>query len=383
MKEFFKGKAQHIRDASYTKRWRRQTSATTIASLRSAPPKITIIKIKKQGEVRIFMTVFAGLDVHKKYFHATVLEESGNVLVQKNFPNSSDGYDSLLAVTGKDVEVALEATYAWEYVFEELEDRVEEIKLAHPKRTEAITKERIKTDVKASEALAKLLRMGWLPEAWAPPKETRRVREKLRRRAYLVWKRTGFKNKIKADLAKLGIRKKVSYSDEGREWLRDLEVDSINDYLDMIEALNDPIERITKEVRREARATEDAKLLMTIPGVGFVWSLTLTIELGDLERFSNPNEVPAQAGIVPSTEESGSKSIHGSITKEGNKYLRWAAVECAYLHKRYADDTHLKRFFHKLAAKKNDQTAAVATGRKILIVAYWMLTRKEEFRPRG
>ncbi|KXA89167.1 hypothetical protein AKJ62_03635 [candidate division MSBL1 archaeon SCGC-AAA259D14] len=37
--------------------------------------------------------------------------------------------------------------------------------------------------------LAKLLRLGWLPEAWAPPKETRKVREKIRRRAYLVWKR--------------------------------------------------------------------------------------------------------------------------------------------------------------------------------------------------
>ncbi|KXA95872.1 hypothetical protein AKJ37_06530, partial [candidate division MSBL1 archaeon SCGC-AAA259I09] len=175
---------------------------------------------------------------------------------------------------------------------EELEDRVEEIKLAHPKRVEAITKERIKTDVRASEALAKLLRLGWLPEAWAPPKETRKVREKLRRRAYLVWKRTGFRNKIKADLAKLGIRKKVSYNEDGKEWLRSLEVNSINDYLDMVEALNDPIERITGEVRKEARATEDAKLLMTIPGVGFVWSLTLTIEFGDVERFFGPNEVP-------------------------------------------------------------------------------------------
>ncbi|KXA92597.1 hypothetical protein AKJ65_07310 [candidate division MSBL1 archaeon SCGC-AAA259E19] len=329
------------------------------------------------------MTIFAGLDVHKKYFHATALEESGAVLVQENFPNDSGGYDSLLAVTGEEVKVALEATYAWEYVFEELEDRVEEVKLAHPKRAEAITKERIKTDVRASEALAKLLRLGWLPEAWAPPKETRKVREKLRRRAYLVWKRTGFKNKIKADLAKQGIRKKVSYNGEGMEWLRSLETDSINDYLDMVEALNDPIERITKEIKKEARATEEAKLLMTIPGIGFVWFLTLTTELGDVERFFGPNEVPAYAGIVPSTEQSGSKEVHGSITKEGNKYLRWAAVECAYLHERYADDTYLTRFFHKLAAKKNDQTAAVAMGRKLLITAYWMLKRGEKFRPQG
>ncbi|KXA91478.1 hypothetical protein AKJ64_04710 [candidate division MSBL1 archaeon SCGC-AAA259E17] len=147
------------------------------------------------------MTNYVGLDVHKKYFHATVMDEEGDVLIQESFPNDSEGFDSLLFKTGDEVEVALEACYAWEYVYEELEDRVEEVKLAHPKKTEAITKERIKTDTRASEALAQLLRMGWLPEAWAPPKETRRLREKLGRRAYLVWKRTGFKNKIEADLA--------------------------------------------------------------------------------------------------------------------------------------------------------------------------------------
>ncbi|KXA98984.1 hypothetical protein AKJ41_06200, partial [candidate division MSBL1 archaeon SCGC-AAA259O05] len=255
------------------------------------------------------MTVFAGLDVHKKYFHATALEESGDVLVQKNYPNRSEGYDSLLAKTGKEVKVAFEATYAWEYVFEELEDRVEEVKLAHPKRTEAITKERIKTDVRASEALAQLLRMGWLPEAWAPPKKTRRLREKLRRRAYLVWKRTGFKNKIKADLAKRGIRRKFSYSEDDKKWLRSLEMDSVNDYLNMVESLNDPIERITREVEKEARATKEAKLLMTIPGVGFVRSLTIAVEIGDIGRFSSSKELCSYTGIVPSTKDSGSKSI--------------------------------------------------------------------------
>ncbi|KXA95361.1 hypothetical protein AKJ65_01975 [candidate division MSBL1 archaeon SCGC-AAA259E19] len=106
------------------------------------------------------MTDYVGLDVHKKYFHATVMDEKGDVLIQESFPNDSDGFDSLLFKTGDEVEVALEACYAWEYVYEELEDRVEEVKLAHPKKTEAITKERIKTDTRASEALAQLLRMG-------------------------------------------------------------------------------------------------------------------------------------------------------------------------------------------------------------------------------
>ncbi len=329
------------------------------------------------------MTVFAGLDVHKKYFHATAMDDSGEVLVQEDFPNKTEGYDSLLAKTGEEVKVAFEATYAWEYVFEELEDRVEEVKMAHPGKTEVITEEKIKTDARASEALAQLLRMNWLPEAWIPSKETRKLREKLRRRAYLVWKRTGFKNKIKVDLAKQDIRRKFSYSEEDKKWLRSLEIDSINDYLDMVESLNDPIERITKEIEKKARADEDAQLLMTIPGVGFLWSLTITTEIGDIERFSSPKELCSYSGIVPSTKDSGSKSVHGSITKEGNKYLRWAAVECAWLHKRHAHNTHLTRFFHKLAGKKNDKTAAVATGRKMLVAMYWMLKRGEEFRPQG
>ncbi|KXA91496.1 hypothetical protein AKJ57_00975 [candidate division MSBL1 archaeon SCGC-AAA259A05] len=304
------------------------------------------------------MTVFAGLDVHKKYFHATAMDKSGDILVQEEFPNETEGYDSLLAMTGEEVKVAFEATYAWEYVYEELEDRVKEVKLAHPKRTEVITKERIKTDVKASEALANLLRTSWLPEAWIPPKETRKLREKLRRRAYLPWKRTGFKNKIKVDLAKHGIRRDFSYSEENKEWLRSLDIDSVADYLDMIVALNNPIERITKEIKKEARVDEDAKLVMTIPGIGPIWSLTITAEIGDVGRFPSPKHFCSYSGLVPSTEQSGSKEVHGSITKEGNKYLRWAAVECAWLHKRHADDTYILRFFKKMAVKKSKQNSS-------------------------
>lgn len=329
------------------------------------------------------MSNYVGLDVHKKYFHATVVDESGEILVQEDFPNDSEGYGSLLSETDGEVKVAFEATYAWQYPYEELEGEVEEVKLAHPTKARIITDERIKTDAKASEALARLLRTEWLPKAWIPPKETRKLREKLRRRAYLVWKRTGFKNEIKADLAKHGIRRKFSYSQDGRKWLRSLEINSVNDYLNMIESLNDPIERITNEIKKEAGASEDAEIVMSIPGIGFVWSLTITAEIGNVERFPNPKKLCSYAGIVPSTKEPGLKSMHGSITKEGNKYLRWAMVECSWLHKQHADGTYLTSFFDKLAAKKNGKTAAVATGRKMLTAIYWMLKRREKFRPRG
>ncbi|KXB01687.1 hypothetical protein AKJ41_00585 [candidate division MSBL1 archaeon SCGC-AAA259O05] len=329
------------------------------------------------------MSVFAGLDVHKKYCHATAMDESGKVLFQEKFPSEPEEFQDLADRLGNEAEVAIEATYAWQYVYEQLEGEVEDVRLAHPKRTRIITDEKIKTDAKASEALAQLTRTGWLPEAWVPPKEVRMLQEKLRRRAYLVCKRTGFKNKIKAGLAKQGIRRDFSYSEDDRKWLENLEIDSINDYLSIIEALNEPIERLKGEIKKEARKDEDTKLVMSIPGIGFIWGLTITTEIGDVGRFPDPKKLCSYAGLVPSTEQSGSKEVHGSIAKEGNKYLRWAMVECSWSHLQHGEDTHLIRFFKRLARKKPDQVAIVAMARKMLTVIYWMLKRGEEFRPQG
>jgi len=199
----------------------------------------------------------------------------------------------------------------------------------------------------------------------------------------LVWKRTGFKNKIGAELDKRGIRKDPSYSEDGKKWLRSLEINPVDDYLGVIEALNEPIGRIKKEIKKEAKEDESTEIVTTIPGVGFIWGLTITTEVGDVERFPEPGKLCSYAGLVPSTEQSGSKEMHGSITKEGNKYLRWAMVECAWSHLQHGEDTHLIRFFKRLAKKKPGQVAAVAMARKMLKVIYWMLKRGEEFRPQG
>lgn len=355
-------------------------SSTTNAERSSASPRITS---SDKREVKNVMTDYVGLDIHKKYCHATVMDESGDVLFQEEFSSEPGELRSLTDRVGNDAEVAMEAAYAWQYIFEQLEDEVGEVKLAHPKRTRIITDERIKTDARASEALAHLTRTGWLPEAWVPPKEVRMLQEKLRRRAYLVWKRTGFKNKISAELDKRGIQRDPSYSEDGKKWLRSLEIDSVDDYLDIIEALNDPIDRVDKEIKSEAKEDEDTRIVMTIPGVGFTWGLTITTEIGDVERFPDPKKLCSYAGIVPSTEQSGSKEKHGSITKEGNRYLRWAMVESAWSHLQHGEDTHLIRFCNRLAKKKPKQVAVVAMARKMLTAIYWMLKRGEEFRPQG
>jgi integrase len=74
----------------------------------------------------------------------------------------------------------MEATYAWEPVYELLERMSLEVHLAHPTKTRVIADARLKTDVRDSEALARLLQLNWLPEAYVPPREVRELRRLVR-----------------------------------------------------------------------------------------------------------------------------------------------------------------------------------------------------------
>ncbi|KXB07501.1 hypothetical protein AKJ52_00120 [candidate division MSBL1 archaeon SCGC-AAA382C18] len=91
------------------------------------------------------MSVFTGLDIHKEYHHATAIDEDGGILRQERFPNSLEDMESFFADI-ESGEVALEASYFWEPVYDELEEMGFEVKLAHPRKTRVIADEKIKTD---------------------------------------------------------------------------------------------------------------------------------------------------------------------------------------------------------------------------------------------
>jgi len=120
-------------------------------------------------------------------------------------------------------------------------------------------------------------------------------------------------------------------------------------------------------------------LLNTIPGVGYFNALLLVAEIGDVNRFPDSEKLCSYAGLVLSVRRSGNKTVYGSITKEGSKWIRWALTQAVHVHVRY--DSRLSKFYNRLAVKKGKQVAAVATARKMLKAVYWMLKRKEPFHP--
>ena len=116
--------------------------------------------------------------------------------------------------------------------------------------------------------------------------------------------------------------------------LRKVEDARVQSYLRLIDGLDVEIRSASKKIEQRAKDNEDAKLLMTIPGISFFSALLVISEVGEISRFEDSSSLVAYAGLAPSTHSSGGKTYHGPIMKSGSRYLRWAMGQCARAHMR-------------------------------------------------
>jgi len=142
------------------------------------------------------MSAYVGLDVHKDFTFATVLDQTGRVVVQKRLPNEL--VQSFLE--SFNVEKGLEASTHVVPLYRALVNRGFRVEVSHPKKTRYIAEARIKSDKVDSRAIAELVRLDALPKSYMPPPEVAVLREKVRRRAFLV-KRAKLMTKIRGVLA--------------------------------------------------------------------------------------------------------------------------------------------------------------------------------------
>jgi transposase len=323
--------------------------------------------------------MYVGLDVHKRFCHGTMMREDGMIIKQERFSNDPRSLDAFLGgVDG--ARVVMEAGYCWQPLYDRLEMKGHDVRLAHPLKTKAIAQAKVKTDKIDSETLAHLLRADLVPEAWVPPPEIRALRELVKRRAFLVRLRTRVKNRVHAELAKRDIPAVTPlFTRKGREVLDGLGIAAVSQLLPVLEVLDRQIGEVSAVIDRTTLGNRDAMLLTTMPGVGYYLALLLVAEIGDVHRFPDAERLCACMGIVPSVRQSGSRTVYGPITKEGSRWVRWALTQAVHTHVRY--DTRLTRFHHRLAKKKGKQVAVIATARKMLKVMYWMLKEQEPYRP--
>ena len=321
--------------------------------------------------------MYVGLDVHKKVCYGTVMDENGEIVRQGKFSNDFEAlYSFMDGLEG--ASVVMESGYCWQPLYEALEESGHIVKLAHPKEVKALAKK--KTDKIDSETLAHLLRTDLLPESYVPPRDVRELRDRVRRRAFLVGMRTKVRNRIHAELVKRRIRLGVDpWTRKGRMLLKGLELESLEEVQPVLDVLDRQIALMSKDLRKMCRENPNAELLTTIPGVGYYVALLLVAEIGDVNRFPDSESLCSYAGLVPVVWSSGGSTHHGGLTREGSKWIRWALTQAVHVHIRY--DTNLSRFYKRLAAKKPSQVAVMAAARKMLKVIYWMLRNNEPYHP--
>jgi hypothetical protein len=148
--------------------------------------------------------------------------------------------------------------------------------------------------------------------------------------------------------------------------------------LRLLKAMGDETALLEKQLAQEAYQEKRAKLLMTLPGVGFAVAQTLVAALGDLSRFPDGDHAASYLGLVPRTKQSSDHCWHGPITKSGNSHARWILIQAAQ---------HLSRqpgplgvFFRRLAKKRGYNVAVTATARKLVVIGYLMLKHNEPYR---
>jgi transposase len=322
------------------------------------------------------MSVYVGIDVHRKRSQVAVVTEDGTVQLNKNTVNGTAPILRLIGDLPSGTPVAFEAAFGWSWLAQLLEDYGFEAHMVHPLRCKAIASARLKNDKVDAATLAQLLRADLLPEAWIAPPAVRQLRALLRHRTGLVRLRTQLQNRIHAVVADFGYDRSGSYlSGPGRGWLAELELPAISreivtDCLTFIDALALEIDRIDGELRQHAKTDPRVKVLTTLPGVGQFTALVMLAEIGDITRFPNARKLASWAGLTPTVRGSDRTVRHGHISKQGSAWLRWVLNQAAQSAKRSPE---FAATYQTIAKKRGKKIATIAISRKLLTRAWHLL----------
>jgi len=333
---------------------------------------------------------YMGIDHHKQYSHITLMDEKGKKLKSGRVANYRSEVERFLDGSGE-AKAVIEAGRSSYTMVDVMDELGIEVTIAHPLQVKAIAKAKIKTDKRDSFMLAHLLRTDLIPEVYKRSGENRGYQRVLRQRAFYVGSITRTKNKIHALLAQQReeIRDEVSqkkniFSRDGVKFLKTLNFpDTDKGLLSALLKTFTHLEKMKEEtnglVEKLYQEIPEARIIRSVPGYGVFLSVLTAVEIADINRFSKVSKFLSYAGVIPSTHSSGGSSYHGKIVKQGNRWLRWAAVEAVYPGMKA--DFDIKSFYHRLKKRKGPNPAKVATARRMLTIIYRILKENRLYIP--
>jgi len=321
---------------------------------------------------------YVGIDLHRRRSVIVRMSPDGEQLSTEKIDNDARALAAAIAPAGPSPKVVVEATYGWYWAADVLAECGAELHLAHPLGMKGImSNRRVKNDVKDAVLLADLLRLGSLPEAWVAPPGLRELRELVRYRTKLVQIRSGLKAQVHAVMAKEGVlpERTDMFGLGGQAQLDGLQlgdcyrirIDSLRDLIDDFDEEVEALEWLIHDVLKDHAGY---RAVQAIDGVGRTFAAIFVAEIGDVTRFAGPAQLCSWAGLTPKHHESDTTVHRGSITKQGSRLVRWAAIEATSNRR---GGPKLRADFSRIAERRGTAKARVAIARKLLTLVYYGL----------
>jgi transposase len=308
----------------------------------------------------------------------TALAEDGTVVLSRRVASRPEDFQRVFGeLEARSLSVTFEATYGWSWFADLLADAGIEAHMAHPLGTKAIAAGRVKNDSVDARTLAHLLRTNRLPEAWIAPPRVREHRRLVRTRTSLVRIRSRLQCQVHAILADHCVQPPVDsiFGPAGRRFLASVALPAVDRgrvdaALRLMDAITSEVIALDKELRAAFAGDERIHRLLPIPGIGFFTAAVVLAEVGDLSRFSSPDQLASWAGLTPTERSSDEHTRRGHISKQGSRWLRWVMVEAA---SRPFRDPTLRRFEEGIARRRGKKIGRVALARRLLTPCFYAL----------
>jgi transposase len=272
------------------------------------------------------MNYYVGIDVSLEASSLCVVDGDGKIIREDKVASEPEALITWLRALKLDLaRIGLEAGPLSQWLHAALRQAGFSVELLETRHLHnAIKTMPVKTDRNDARAIAQLLRLGWFRPVHCKSMEAQERRAILTARKLLQSKLQDIEFSVRGILRGFGL--KVGKTTPARFAGRVKELVAGHPHLEAIAesllaarlAMLREFNRLEKQVRDMARTDSRARLLMSIPGVGAIVSLTFASAIDDPGRFTSSKQVGAYFGLTPTKYQSGETDINGRISKIGD-----------------------------------------------------------------
>lgn len=325
------------------------------------------------------MVLYAGIDLHSTNNVVVVQDDEDNVVARRRLANDLRTVSAWLEPYRNDLAgVVVESTYNWYWLVDGLIEQGYTVHLANTVAIQQYDGLKYRDDASDARWLAKLLRLGELPEGYIYPRTERAIRDLLRKRAQLV--RLATMNLLSIqNLFARNMGESISANRVKRltpEAVDDTFEDSnvalaVKSNVKVLDCLLEQIVVLEKVTHGQVRLRKSYKKLLTVPGIGKILALTIMLETGDISRFRDVGNYVSYGRLVGSLHLTNGKRKGSGNTKNGNAFLCWAFIEAANFAIRF--DETIRRYYQRKQARTKRIVALKAVAHKLARACYHMI----------